>query len=749
MSFLEDFEKTLTEKCCQNEPPFCQAVCPFRLDVKGMEEKWKKGRFNAAYRTYQNTVGFPAIVEKLCPRPCEKACVRGRVDRAVSIGLLERATVEHAKRKTPNAYNLPPKGKRIAIVGGGLSGLGCALRLCNKKYDVTVFESGAVLGGSARALMDPAEFDAEIESQFQFESFERRLGERVTDLAPIALEFDAVYVATGRGGETFGLSQSKTGAFATGTPGVFMGGALTGADPMEALAQGLLVSLAIERYLKTGGMNEPFQKEGTLLQMNTEGIGPAEPVIPADGEHYTPEEAAAEAGRCVECSCDACMRACDLMRLHKKTPRRIYEEVYITIHPGTLSRDGTWATRLISTCDHCGLCKEVCPQHIDFGDFLLKSMRAMRKKGAMPWPFHDFWLRDMAYSSGKVKVCRRPEGVKRSGYAFFPGCQLAGSDPRYVTKTYEWLVSKKSDTAIWMTCCGAPAEWAGEEELYASHLEQMRKEWRELGEPTVILACPNCAKLFKQYLPEIPTVFLTEVMEEWGIPEGASAGNGVSYGLFDPCASREFPNLQENVRRVAAQAGISFERLSYEGEKARCCGYGGHISIAAPGHTKYMTMSRAGEGDMPYLTYCVNCRESFAGQEKEAVHILDLLFDLENAGRPAATVTERWANRMTAARELLKNYWHETMEEEEHMDLKVDKELERKLSDSQILVSDMEQVIEACEREGRGAVDPETGRRIGHLKKHNKPSWAVSAPLSGGGYQLWNGYSHRMNLEGE
>ena len=104
----------------------------------------------------------------------------------------------------------------------------------------------------------------------------------------------------------------------------------------------------------------------------------------------------------------------------------------------------------------------------------------MRKKGAMPWPFHDFWLRDMAYSSGKVKVCRRPEGVKRSEYAFFPGCQLAGSDPRYVTKTYEWLVSKKSDTAIWMTCCGAPAEWAGEEELYASHLEQMRKEWLSL-----------------------------------------------------------------------------------------------------------------------------------------------------------------------------------------------------------------------------------------------------------------------------
>ena len=120
MGFLQDFEKTLTEKCRQNEPPFCQAVCPFRLDIKGLEEKWKKGRFNAAYRTYQNTVGFPAIVAGLCEHPCEKACIRAQADGAVAIGLLEKATVNLAKRKTPNAYNLPSKGKRIAVIGGGL-----------------------------------------------------------------------------------------------------------------------------------------------------------------------------------------------------------------------------------------------------------------------------------------------------------------------------------------------------------------------------------------------------------------------------------------------------------------------------------------------------------------------------------------------------------------------------------------------------------------------------------------------------
>ena len=162
-----------------------------------------------------------------------------------------------------------------------------------------------------------------------------------------------------------------------------------------------------------------------------------------------------------------------------------------------------------------------------------------------------------------------------------------------------------------------------------------------------------------------------------------------------------------------------------------------------------MTTSRAKEEELPYVTYCVNCRESFAGQGKEAVHILDLLFGLNGAGRPAATVTERWHNRLAAKRELLKTYWNETIEEEKHMKLEVEKELERKLSAGQILIEDMEQVIEHCEREDRGIIDPETGHRIGHLKIQHMTYWAEYEVLPDGGYKLWNGYSHRMNLEGE
>lgn len=112
MSYLEDLRRRWRRNAIRTSRPFCQAACPFRLDIKGLEEKWKKGRFNAAYRTYQNTVGFPDIVSKLCSHPCEKACLRAKLDGGIAIGLLERATVEYAKRKAPNAYNLPSKGKK-------------------------------------------------------------------------------------------------------------------------------------------------------------------------------------------------------------------------------------------------------------------------------------------------------------------------------------------------------------------------------------------------------------------------------------------------------------------------------------------------------------------------------------------------------------------------------------------------------------------------------------------------------------
>ena len=88
--------------------------------------------------------------------------------------------------------------------------------------------------------------------------------------------------------------------------------------------------------------------------------------------------------------------------------------------------------------------------------------------------------------------------------------------------------------------------------------------------------------MFEEYLPELPVVFLAEVMEEWGVEkdaalepdnaekgemEAGSAQQAQSYALFDPCASRYYPELQESVRHLADAAGITWENLPYDGKK--------------------------------------------------------------------------------------------------------------------------------------------------------------------------------------
>jgi len=122
--------------------------------------------------------------------------------------------------------------------------------------------------------------------------------------------------------------------------------------------------------------------------------------------------------------------------------------------------------------------------------------------------------------------------------------------------------------------------------------------------------------------------------------------------VFDPCAARDFPAMQEAVRSLARAAGLELHELPYSGELAQCCGTGAHTLGANPKLASVMTANRARESDLPYLCYCVNCRDAFAGQGKQAVHILDVVLELpEDYVRP--TLDALRENRLEAKRRLL------------------------------------------------------------------------------------------------
>ena len=759
-NYVENFKN-----CLEKEKPFCQAACPFHIDISGFIDKMKRGAYKAAYKTYRDATGFPGIVSRLCHEPCKAVCPRKTTDSAIELMLLERAAVEYADDTNPTAYNLPRRNKKIAVIGGGISGLACALRLAAKKFDVTIYEKSGRIGGELWNVLPDGGFTAEIEHQLQHEEYTLRLNTEIKTLEDLG-EVDAVYIATGRGGNDFDMGRSHP-------DGIFTGGMLLGKNLIEALADGLNTATAIDNLLKTGRALYPEDKRatGTILAPSLlYEVTPTKGSLPGGG--YTREEAVAEAERCIQCKCSACYLNCDLIQYTNKWPLRMRDEIAATTLPGWSEVKATPAKRLLNTCNQCGICVDVCPKEIDLERLFLDGRRSMHRQDKTPWVFYDFWIRDMDFADGEHCAIRRmpkgmKEGVDKSRYAFFPGCQLGASRPKLVEQVYGYLAEKLPDTGLILQCCGAPAEWAGIVEKHQESIDSIRSTWESMGRPVLVLACPTCGRKFNDYLPEIPTIFIYELMEQLGYtadPEkirvllgGEMIDGGLS--IFDPCASRQMPALQESVRKYAGEIGCKLEPLPQNGPNANCCGYGGQPGITDPAYEKFVRERRIAEGDKPYITYCVNCRDAFLDAGKPAVHLLDILFPQDEDPSKdlyhLPTVTERRQYREELKKKLLKKYWGEEMNEEMNqemnqggaMELVMEEELRQKISRERILEEDIKEVIEFCQRTRRRVFNEEAGTYSGYRQIGHMTYWVEYIPETPNRIRLVNAYSHRMKIE--
>ena len=654
--------------------------------------------------------------------------------------------MKYARSTSPNQFNMPQKDKRIAIIGGGVCGLACALRLTTRKYNVTVYEKSDRLGGHLYDIADPEIFINDIELQFSHESYNLFLNNEINDLKE--LDFDAIFIATGKEGSDFGLLQSNDGAFATSAKGVFIGGSVTGANTMQAIAQGLNASNAIERYLKIGKMNQPKAEQGTKLTVDAIRIVPNDAILPANDNLYTKEETIAEAKRCLKCQCDACNHYSPLLNYFDKFPRRVTEEVEITLVPSSLDGDASIATRFIATCNQCGLCKEVCPVDIDVGKFLLESHRTMREEDKMPWAFHEFFLRDMEFSNSEAALSKLPNGYTKSNYFFFPGCQLGASDPEYVLSSYKFLSNMFPDTALMLNCCGAPADWAGDEPIHNRAMQQIKESWISLGKPGAIFACPMCKKMFQEYLPEIESIFLYDLIDEKHITSNKKFEE-IAASVFDPCASRHEPELQNSIRKIATKAGFNLEPLPMEGKMAECCSYGGQVAIANPPYARYTAQKRVNQNNNPYITYCSNCRDIFTKEGKQTWHILDILFNLEHKSRETLpSISQRRYNRLLLKQQIMKEFWNEQcIIKNDDMVIQIPEELKEKLSNEYILESDIQKVISECEKTGSKIYNAEKKTHTGYMQIGNMTIWAVYRIIKEDNFELVNAYCHRMKIE--
>jgi ferredoxin len=315
----------------------CARICPLGLNIPQMLRQVQSGRPEEAAATVRTALALPAVLGRMCHRPCENGCRRTACDSAAAIRDVERFVADTNQGRA-EPY-LPPRkpvtGKRVAVVGAGPTGLAAAYELVRHGHACVVWDRADAPGGSLRreveaGRLEPAVLEAEIRDLKRM-GIEFRPGISVgKDLPMTSLlaEFDAVFLAVGEvaaaDGEALGVAMTAVGvkivradAFLTSLERVFSAGSAVRPvkQLVKAMAEGQMAAEAIGEFLSGHDPRKapkPFSSvmgrlEKTELQLFRAGANPAPRVMPkaGGGVGFNPSEAAHESARCLHCDCRA------------------------------------------------------------------------------------------------------------------------------------------------------------------------------------------------------------------------------------------------------------------------------------------------------------------------------------------------------------------------------------------------------------------------------------------------------------
>ena len=146
---MEEAQEEAT-RCINCNNAQCIKGCPVSINIPGFVHEVKEGNIEEAYKIISQSSALPAVCGRVCPQEsqCEGKCIRGFKGEPISIGKLERFVADYARE-----HNIKPqpatekKGKKVAVIGSGPSGLTCAGDLAKLGYDVTIFEALHQAGG--------------------------------------------------------------------------------------------------------------------------------------------------------------------------------------------------------------------------------------------------------------------------------------------------------------------------------------------------------------------------------------------------------------------------------------------------------------------------------------------------------------------------------------------------------------------------------------------------------------------------
>ena len=287
-------------------------------------------------------------------------------------------------------------------------------------------------------------------------------------------------------------------------------------------------------------------------------------------------------------------------------------------------------------CSLCELCVAVCPHEVNPVGMFLEMRREAFTRGEANLPEHKGLRKyEKTGISKRYSWYTLPQGCDT---IFFPGCALTGSRAQTTLKAYQHLQQEIPAIGIVLDCCTKPSHDLGDSAFFNAMFGEMKDYLLKHGVKTIVVACPNCQKVFSECGREFTTTSIYDLLNTIPLPATSQADGTVC--IHDPCVSRFYAATQDAVRSLLQRKGLEINEPVHTREQTICCGEGGGVKNLSPASAAEWENRRIMEANSARIvSYCAACTATFSSRTRSS-HILDLLFEPEQTLSNKASVAK-------------------------------------------------------------------------------------------------------------
>ena len=271
-------------------------------------------------------------------------------------------------------------------------------------------------------------------------------------------------------------------------------------------------------------------------------------------------------------------------------------------------------------CSLCGLCHGVCPKKLDPSAMFLAMRQELAENGCKQMKQHAVIRKyERRGSSPLFSWHYFPE---KCTTLFFPGCALPGNHPQGIQKLFTLLQERVENLGLVLDCCTKPSHDLGDQQHFRSMFGELYSIIAGYGITKVLVACPNCHRIFREYGQGIEVQSVYELLAG---TELSRYRHEKEVTVHDPCGVRTIGHVQQSIRSLLEGHGTVVREMKHNGSSSFCCGEGGSAGFVRPELARQWTAKRVDEAkEIPIVSYCAGC-VNFLGQRTKTYHVLDLL----------------------------------------------------------------------------------------------------------------------------